>query len=82
MSKMQSDNFKYDIPDNSKFNNQEEYEEEMHLVHEDDDEDFWNQRSDESNEGEGTSDKEKGDNQNPRKKRSLKKQTYRGDRKK
>ncbi len=48
MSKIESDDFKYDIPENSKYDDQLDYEGEMQLVHEDEDEDLWNEVSDES----------------------------------
>lgn len=49
MSKIESDDFKYDIPENSKYGNQY-YEGEIQLVHEDEEEelDLWNEISDES----------------------------------
>jgi len=71
MSKIELDDFKYDIPENSKYGNQADYDGEIQLVHEDEEElDMWNEISDESFDENNC--EKKDDNNAPFKKRSYK----------
>lgn len=80
MSKIESDDFKYDIPESSKYGNQADFEGEVQLVHEDEEElDLWNEISDESfDEDNG---EKKNDENAPFKKRSFKRPLQKTDRK-
>lgn len=84
MSKIESHNFKYDIPDNSKYSEQLEDDGDIQLVHEDDDEeDSWNEVSDESFDGEDNNgEKRKDEFSNYRNRKSYKKPFNTKDRKK
>ncbi len=82
MNKNDSDNFKYDIPENEKYNDGDDYEGEEEVQLEYDDEINWNDVSEESEGEENSSHKKKDDFQNYKNRASFKKSYKKGERKK